>query len=127
MNIFGRVAVRAVELIDKGKASDPADAWRQAVTAICSTKSMQEKVCPRCAFLGLCRAGLVKGVPKCSAKSSKNGDYAVQAAEYLRENHPSPAPHLDELWCKVTDIEHNGQMDVVIALWETEQILRKKS
>ena len=124
MNTFGRVAVRAVELIEKGKASDPIKAWEQAAKKICAhSESMRKKGCPRCAFFGLCYAGLVKGVPKGSAKSSMNGDYTVRAAGQLKKA-PSLASSPSTLWRKVISGSktHNQQMNVLIALWETGRI-----
>ncbi len=72
------------------------------------------------AFLGLCKEGLVVGVePGNYAKSSKNGEYAVDAVKVLRKN-KYLASQPDFLWKKVAGNTkpQNGQMDVVIGLWE---------
>ncbi|MCY4245019.1 MAG: hypothetical protein OXE47_06830, partial [Gammaproteobacteria bacterium] len=83
---------------------------------------------PRSAFLGLCEAGLVKGVPpgEYLKKSSKklNKGYAVKAVSKLIENPKLKDNSPKELWELVISKAHDSQMDVVLALWEKQKIKR---
>ena len=132
MNTFDKVADLAAELIEDGNASEPRDAWEQAVNKICAhSESMRKKSCPRSAFNHLCYEGLVKGVPKGSGNppTSDNYNYAVKAVEYLIEHRPSTPPSPSELWRIIIagkTTAHNGQMDVVLALWNKGFIIWKK-
>ena len=114
-------AVLAVELISSGNCVEPAAAWGQATSKVFpSSASLRDKGCPKGAFLGLCNEGLVVGVEsRNDAKSSKNGEYAIDAVEVLRKN-KFLASQPDFLWKKVAGNAktQNHQMDVVIALWE---------
>jgi hypothetical protein len=106
---------------------DPPAAWRRAVNALFSSESSQQKLCPKEAFLGLCEAGLIEGVPAdISAMAGKNKRYAVDAVTLLRRT-PALAANRDALWIAVlrgAAKRHNGQMDVVMALWN-EGIIRR--
>ena len=88
-----------------------------------STKaSMQKKGCAKGAYLGLCEAGHVKGIDAGSVgEINKNGQYAIDAYRILRS---APKRHWGEkeLWAQIekTAENHNGQMSVVLALWEQE-------
>ena len=121
MNKYGQAAIEAVSLSTSGSHILPRDAWDQVTTQIFGAgTAAQEKGCPRCAFLGLCEEGLIKGIPKGKyCKSVKNKQYALSALKYLQQDQNlSKQPSL--LWKKVTEGEpkaHNSQMDVVIALW----------
>ena len=68
----------------------------------------------------------MKGIPAGRYTASKeNKAYAVRAAELLREGKQSWSTN--SLWRAVTDdLEktHNSQMDVVLALWKNELIVR---
>ena len=114
-------AVLAVELISSGSCAEPAAAWSQATSKLFpSSASLRDKGCPKGAFLGLCNEGLVVGVESGNySKSSKNGEYAIDAVKVLRKNKfLASQPNL--LWKKVAGNAktQNHQMDVVIALWE---------
>ena len=114
-------AVLAVELISSGNCAKPAAAWHQATSKLFpSSASLRNKGCPKGAFLGLCNEGLVVGVDSGNySKSSKNGEYAIDAVKVLRKN-KFLASQPDLLWKKVAGNAktQNNQMDVVIALWE---------
>ena len=114
-------AVLAVELISSGNCVEPAAAWGQATSKVFpSSASLRDKGCPKGAFLGLCNEGLVVGVePGNYAKSSKNGEYAIDAVKVLRQN-KFLASQPELLWKKVAGNTktQNQQMDVVIGLWE---------
>lgn len=86
----------------------------------------QAKGCPRDAFLGLCEEGLIKGIPPGKyCHSVKNKKYAMSALGLIRKNATllkQPA-RLWELVMQGESKVHNSQMDVVIALWESELIV----
>lgn len=93
-----------------------------------TSPAARKKGCPRGAFLGLCEEGLVKGIPAGHyTKSKDNKAYAVRAAALLTEGTQSWSR--STLWQAVTnDSEkklHNSQMDVVLALWKNDLIIRK--
>jgi hypothetical protein len=84
----------------------------------------QDKGCPRGAYLGLCEAGLIKGIPagKYSPRKGKNGQYAVRAHSLL-QSRPKLADDKKTLWPMASQSEvkkENGQMDVVLALWKND-------
>ena len=106
-----------------GKALSPAERWQDAVQKLYPTPAGQKKKAPREAFVGLCEAGLVKGVAADSfATGNRNKDYAVAAVELLRDGTHKT---VTQLWTAVTDsdgTEHSCQMDVVLALWKNDLI-----
>jgi hypothetical protein len=91
--------------------------------------SSQQKNCPRGAFLGMCEAGLVKGIPQGHYTRSKdNKGYALKAIDLLMGGGEYSTPL--SLWKLVVNnrnISHNSQMDVVVALWEKGLIIHTKS
>jgi len=123
MGSYGQVALKAVELIRTGKATDPTDAWEIATSQLFRAEtSMQCKGCPKGAFLGLCEEGFVKVIPSGHyTRSKKNKSYAVKAVSILKNN-PTKDYTENELWNEVIGNEHkkayNQQMDVVLALWK---------
>ncbi len=125
MSKYGDAAVQAVKLISSGAESDPAKAWSRSTAKVFpGSTNLQNKGCPKGAFLGLCNVGLVKGIPEGSySRTSKNGKYAVDAVEILKGN-KFLASQPDMLWKKVAGntISENHQMDVVIGLWNAECI-----
>lgn len=114
----------AVRMELYGKALSAGERWEDAVRkAYPTTPIGQKKSGPRQAFVGLCEAGLVKGVeadeaaPATSAVN-RNKAFAVKAVELLRAGTHKT---VTELWGAVTDgdeVEHASQMDVVLALWK---------
>ncbi|NTV89017.1 MAG: hypothetical protein HGA22_01425 [Clostridiales bacterium] len=126
MNKYGQTAVLSMELINKRKTDNPVDAWKQASMQVFGgATSSQAKGSPRDTFLGLCEAGLVKGIRTGDyTRSEKNKRYAIKAVEALKEV-PALAENPDLLWRAVLDYEstdaskaHNSQMNVVVGLWE---------
>ena len=95
----------------------PVRAWKEAARRICETEASREKGCPRDTFLGLCQEGRVKGIPAGAyTRSVLNRDYAVKAVEILATG--STLQPI-ELWASINPGKtHNGQMDVVVALWD---------
>jgi hypothetical protein len=113
-NKYGFAAKKAALI-----SGNPIESWKIAVKDFAS-ESSKTKPCPKNTFLGLCEAGLVKGIPKGNyTKSIKNKEYALKAVTILKQNKEikfSPK----ELWEKLElgNKRSNSQMDVVLALWE---------
>jgi hypothetical protein len=136
MGKYGSTAVRTVERLWRSRELAD-DAWRVIAEDIFEgTRDARDKACPREAFLGLCAAGLIKGVRPgiCSDASwSPNRQYSVTAVRVLVGD-----PHLAEgskvgLWRRVLKElgadpkkKHNEQMDVVLALWEEGLIVTER-
>lgn len=124
---YGNVAVAAA-IMCKNDKLNPCEAWFLAAQdGFPTSPSSQKKGCPRGAFLGLCSEGLVRGVSKGSySRSVLNSGYAVTAVEILQT---PDGQRLDRngLWEAVMaktgkQIQHNYQMDVVLALWDKQLI-----
>jgi hypothetical protein len=117
---YGAVAVAAVKLAHGGL--DPVGAWPEAALAIFPhSASQRDKDCPKGAFLGLCQEGLVAGVQAGKyTRSIDNKGYAIRAVELLASDPRLAEPGPKVLWDRViggVTKSHNGQMDVVLALW----------
>ena len=123
-NRYGEAALQAVRMNLYGKALTPGERWQDAVQKVYPTPAGQKKKAPREAFVGLCEAGLVKGVPAPAfATANRNKDYAVAAVELLRAGTHKT---VTQLWTAVSDsdgTEHACQMDVVLALWKNSLIV----
>jgi len=131
MGAFGTAALTAHKLAKGRQPQDSSDAWDQATTSIWGGgTSSQVKSCPKNAFLGLCAAGMVKGVTSGKfTRSRKNMKYAVKAANILKANPSLVSLGEVGLWKKVMkslgepiDKVHNQQMDVVLALFQNRLI-----
>lgn len=115
---YGTIALRAGE---RARAGEPPDlAWkREAQIAYPDKKAARDKGCPRNAFRGLAEGGYIIGVARGSGRSrSVNALYAVEAAEVLRKDAHLARDRIG-LWRKTSggSKQHNGQMDVVVALF----------
>ena len=126
-NRYGEAALIAARQVTSAQI-DPVARWESAMASLYPTSpTARKKGCPRGAFLGLCEEGLVKGIPAGRYTSSKdNKDYAVRAAILLTEVKQSWST--TALWRAVTNDPaktHNSQMDVVLALWKNNLIVRK--
>ena len=125
-NRYGEAALLAARMETYGKAITPLDRWKAATEKLYPTSpSAQRKGGPRAAFLSLCEAGLVKGIaPGQYAPSNKDKAYAPRAVSLLvAGTHKT----VNALWSEVTDgedIPHSSQMDVVMALWKNDLIVR---
>lgn len=121
MNSYGQVAVIAARRLSGSPSTDAEWAWTRAAREVFPKGSSSiEKGCPRGAFLGLCKRGAIVGVSGYYAlPDTKNGDYACRAWHALKLD-PALADDAAALWNAVhADAQNqNGQMDVVIALWE---------
>lgn len=121
MSGYEKVAVLAAEKAQRG--IEPRHAWKTSAHEIYPDdhqKPSREKVCPRCAFLGLAEDGLILGVPQGKYTASiLNKQYAVAAVGLLQHN-PDLASDPEILWLLVMNGEkkkHNEQMNVVTSLW----------
>ena len=126
-NKYGEAALIATRMETYGKAITPLDRWTEATKKLYPTSpSAQRKGGPRAAFLSLCEAGLVKGIPVGQyAPSNKNKTYATRAVALLTAGTHKT---VTTLWAEVTDgedIPHSSQMDVVLALWKNDLIVRR--
>ncbi len=127
-NKYGEAALLAVRMETYGKALTAGDRWEDAVRKVYATTTAgQKKSAPRGAFLGLCEAGLVKGVDAKSAgmtsAGNRNRDYAVEAVRLLKVGELKT---VSQLWAAVAageEVQHASQMDVVLALWKNGLIV----
>lgn len=127
-NRYGEAALMAVRMELYDKALSPLERWDDAVRKMYpTTPAGQKKSGPRYAFVGLCEAGLVKGIAggeagPASSAVNRNKACAVRAVELLKaETHRT----VTQLWAEVREgeAEHGGQMDVVLALWKNGLIV----
>jgi hypothetical protein len=126
-NRYGEGALLAARQ-ESSVSINPKTRWETAMERLYPTSpSAQKKGCPRGAFLGLCEEGLIKGIPAGHYTELKDDKaYAVSAVALLAEGtqHWSRSA----LWREVTngaETKHNSQMDVVLALWNNDLIVRK--
>ncbi len=126
-NRYGEAALLAVKMELYGKALSPLERWQDAVGKVYPTTPIgQKKRGPREAFLGLCEAGLVKGISAgqygaVTQIHNRNKDYATEAVRLLKAGEHKT---VSQLWAAVGDgAEHNSQMDVVLALWKNGLIV----
>ena len=124
-NKYGEAALIAARMETYGKTLTPLHRWQEATRRLYPTSpSAQRKGGPRLAFLSLCEAGLVKGIPAGQyAPLNKDKGYALRAVSLL-----NAGTHMTvtTLWAEVTDGEdmiHSSQMDVVLALWKNNLIV----
>lgn len=112
MSKYGDVAVNAAKLIKRG--IPPRKAYEKAALEMWPDKpASREKGCPLNAFLGLY-----------TNSQLKNAEYARSALSILRSN-PDKKYTPRELWYVVQNginKAHNGQMEVVLALWNAGYI-----
>ena len=106
----------------------PARSWEQAMEKLYATSPVAQKLAsPRTAFLALCEAGLVKGIPAGEYADVKDKRaYAARAVALLVEG--AQRWSLSELWHAVTGgdgTKHGSQMDIVLALWNNDLIVGK--
>ena len=125
MSKYGEAAILAVQFLKEETPLEPREAWAKATKKIFpSSTDLQNKGCPRGAFLGLCNEGLILGLPPGEySKPTKNGKYATDAIGVLKKNRfLASQPNL--LWKKVAGNtkSENHQMDVVVGLWKAESI-----
>jgi len=125
-NRYGQAAILAAQQASNG--ANPEALWEDALEKLYPTSPVaRKKNGPRGAFLGLCEEGLVKGIPAGQYAASKaNKDYAVRAVALLAEGGRSWST--SALWEAVSGApgkKHNSSMDVAMALWKNDLIVRK--
>jgi len=128
MNKYAQAAIQTANLCSRGKQISPRPAWDQVTSHIFGKgTSSQEKSCPRDAFLGLCEEGFVKDIPAGKyCNSLKNKHYVLSAIALLKQDTTLANQLPQFLWERVMKGEqkvHNGQMDVVIALWKSNLLI----
>jgi hypothetical protein len=126
-NRYGEAAIMATRQ-GPSVSTNPITRWESAMEKLYPTSSAaRKKGSPRAAFLGLCEEGLVKGIPAGHYTNSKdNKAYAVLAAALLTEG--AQRWSRSALWQAVNKDptkQENGQMDVVLALWNKDLIVGK--
>ena len=130
MALYGEAGVSAWRLLSEARAKTPQEAWNEAIKTKTESSSSQKKLCPRFTFLGLCEAGLLKGISAADYVGAQgtnslyipNKQRAIHAVQKLRED-MSLADDRKKLWSIIGNGEHhNGQMDVVLALWKHDLI-----
>jgi hypothetical protein len=131
MSKYGDTAVRAAGLLREGCGS-ARDAWQTIADQVfADSEDGKRKTCPREAFLGLCQAGLIRGVSAATcveAESGLNRGYARKAVRLLAADPKLAKGTSPALWRRVmkelgvSRKEHNRQMDVVLALWNEHLI-----
>jgi hypothetical protein len=122
-NRYGEAALIAVRMETFGKAYTPLERWQQAVAKVyTTTPAGQKKSPPRNAFLGLCEAGLVKGIPVGQySPSNPHKAFAIEAVQLLKAGTHKT---VTQLWSEVGgETPHASQMDVVLALWKNGLIV----
>ncbi|MFH6973534.1 DUF6979 family protein [Neisseria sp. 23W00296] len=107
MKIYGDIAVKAAE--SYSKYEDMEQAWTEIAASFPIKESIRKKGCPKNAFLGLCRAGLVKGInpEKVKTKHSKNGEYAVAAVSLLKNDPEWANQKKSVFWREIVGNEKN--------------------
>lgn len=126
-NRYGEAAIMAARQAASGSINPEAE-WASAMEKLYPTSpTARRKGGPRGAFLGLCEEGLVKGIPAGQYSASKeNKTYAVRAVTLLTETKQNLS--IGALWRAAANDpkkEQNGQMDIVLALWKNDLIVRK--
>ncbi len=124
MTTYEEMTLKAIELLPEAESYE--SAWLNAARICNKSVSVQKKGCPKNAFLGLAESGLIKNVPaKFSHQpQSRNAQYAIKAVKLLKQE-PCLAENKKRLWNAAIEApkEHNGQMDVVLALWNKGLII----
>ena len=85
MNLYGKTAVKAVELF--AYTHDIKKAWTEAVQEFTNSPA-RVKGCPKNTFFGLCYAGQIRGISiqPPQGKKSKNAEYAILAIHLLKKD-----------------------------------------
>lgn len=125
---FGEAAKSATEIYRADKTNSPECAWKMAARQEIKACTSRKKPCPKGAYLGLCSKGLVRGVRPGNYTQSVEKPRAIKAIELLQRDR-NLAANPNCLWKEVKreldekpNLRHNGQMHVVVALWENGYI-----
>ena len=107
MKIYGDIAIKAAE--SSSEYEDMEQAWTKIAESFPIKESIRKKGCPKNAFLGLCHAGLVKGISpekvKTKRSKNKNGEYAVTAVSLLKNNPEWANQKKSVFWRKIVGDE----------------------
>ncbi len=134
MSQYGNVAIGVVKKFlttsSKGNQLNPVIEWINEAKLHITSQSSREKTCPKNAFLGLCKNGLVKGIsPGKYVKSKENKKYAIEAVNILKNNPYYSTVSPQKLWEEVMNSlklpitkTHNQQMNIVLDLWKSNYI-----
>ena len=125
MGKYGKAAIYATKVI-RDSGIDPCEAWEES----CRRLGGDPQKCTRSVYLGLCEEGMIKNVPPGNyTDSTCNKRYAVEAVRVLRSCPSVVTQSRRDLWEKVPEnscegkrIGQDGQLDVVLALWNKEFI-----
>lgn len=124
-NRYGEAALMAAQQ-GPAPATNPEARWESAMERLYPTSPIaRRKGAPRAAFLGLCEEGLVKGIPPGHyTKARENKMSAVRAVALLAEAaEPLSRSALWKAAAKDAGQKENGQIDVVLALWNNGLIV----
>jgi hypothetical protein len=125
-NRYGEAAILAARQGVYGM--NAIDRWESALEKLYPTSpAARKKSAPRGAFLGLCEEGMVKNIPAGEyVKAKDDKAYAVDAVKLLLAGEQRWSR--SALWQAVTKgaaVEHDGQIDIVLALWNNDLIVGK--
>jgi hypothetical protein len=123
MGQYGEAAVSATQCFLRSERTSIRDSWDWAISQLTPSPSSRKKACPRDAYLGLCEAGLVRGIPAGkygTPINNINGRYAVDAYKILQME-PNLKANKKMVWSRIPErsaANENGQLDVVLSLLE---------
>ncbi|GGJ40273.1 DUF6979 family protein [Deinococcus roseus] len=111
MSQYGEIAILAVELFPD--LQDAGDAWQMATEAVGAGSAPQHLIAQD-AFLMLCDAGRVLGIP---ASVSAVQDSRILLALQLLQHQPE-IPARDSIKARLTAQLEQPEQDVLLALWD---------
>jgi len=122
---YAGVVLTAMENIKRGIG--PVESYELAAKEYTTKESVQNKGCPKSAFLRLCQDGYVKGVARGNYTTSKaSKSYAVDAARILISDPTLGRLDNEGLWDELEKVnararkrlnDSQGEMIVVRTLW----------
>ncbi len=120
MGQYGRVATLAVNIYRQGNTT-PAQAWQQALRNL----NINNKFCPRTAFLSLSENGNIIGIPRGNYLIRRNPPNKIRAINLrnmiFNYNPPQlPMANRQNVWLQLTNNQSSkdqGVIDVVYTLF----------
>jgi len=129
MGQYGVTAVEATKMCNGNLSLSPCDAWVTAISAVSKSLTSIGKSCPKCAYFGLCEAGVVSNI-KAGVYNKKedniNKSYVLGGYELIKKGFVKRGDPLnrDILRKEVMgDMADNQQMDVLVSLWEADCLI----
>lgn len=124
MTKYTDAAVTTAKRCQDRKVPDIKAEWCKAIKEL----QAYDEGCPRCAFIGLCEEGMVKGIEPGNyglREPNKNKIYAIAAAKLVLSGHE---PDHRAIWQKVTgaDIRAHDQVHIVLALYDNDLLQMKQ-